>query len=443
MKIAYVCSLYPAISKTFILREVAALRALGLDVQPFSIRRSPPGQLLTEAERREAERTFAILPVRPLALAAAHAALLAAAPRRYARALRQALWRRPPGLRAALWHLFYFAEAGVLARELQRRGIEHVHAHFANAGGSVAQLAALLCGRSWSLTLHGHADFSNPAAVGLVDKVRSARFVVCVSAFGRSQAMLHCPPAEWAKFHFVRCGLDTERFPPPPARGTAAAPSPAPRPLQLLSVGRLSVEKGHRFLVEALALLARRGVPAVCTLVGNGPERAALEELSKSLGVAERLVFAGAVGQDRIQEFYERADVFVMSSLSEGLPVALMEAMAKQLPVVAPRITGIPELVESGVHGLLFPPACPEALADAIASLAQLDGRARERMGIAGRERVLREFDVRVTAPALFEVFMTEAGPRPALLRAGGPASVPAPGRAAPGPLKRPASLPL
>jgi glycosyltransferase involved in cell wall biosynthesis len=410
VKLAYVCSRYPAISKTFILREIGALRALGLDVQPFSVRRAPPAQLLTEAERAEARRTFAILPIGPLRLLAAHLALVVADPRLYARVLGEALRQRPPGLRAWLWALFYFAEAGVLAHELIRRRIDHVHAHFANVGGSVAQRAAALARCSWSLTLHGHGDFSRPTELGLADKIRAARFVVCVSAFGRSQALLHSEPAHWSKVHVVHCGVDTRRFPAPAL--LPATPPASGGPLRLLSVGRLSPEKGQRFLVEAVALLGQRGVDVSCRLVGDGPERAALEQLSRALGVSDRVRLEGAVGQDRIQDFYEQADLFVMSSLSEGLPVALMEAMAKQLPVVAPRITGIPELVESGVHGLLFAPASSEALAEAIAALAG-DVERRRRMGVAGRARVLREFDVSATVRPLYELFMAEAGARP------------------------------
>jgi len=419
MKLAYLTSRYPALSHTFILREVLALRECGIDVHTFSVRRTDAGALYTLAEKEEGERTFAILPTTAWKLLCAHAVMISAAPKNYFRALRMA-WRcRPPGTRSAMWHLFYFAEAAILAVEIRRRGIEHLHAHFANVASTVAMLASQMVAGTWSMTLHGLGDFGNPRVDHLGDKIQQASFTVCVSEFGRAQAMVNSPPACWSRIHVVRCGLDPDAFAPRPPDDK----SPVSRPIRVLTVGRLAPEKGQTILLQAIRDLIESGLDVHCTIVGDGPERAHLEQLALRLGIDQRITFTGPVGQDRIAAFYDAAAVFVLPSLAEGLPVVLMEAMAKRLPVVATRIMGIPELVEDGVHGLLVPPGRPEPLAAAIAKLAA-DGNLRSRMGSEGRARIEKEFDVRLAArrltPLFADALARPAGPS-ALARAAAP----------------------
>jgi glycosyltransferase involved in cell wall biosynthesis len=146
-------------------------------------------------------------------------------------------------------------------------------------------------------------------------------------------------------------------------------------------------------LLEALGILEAEGTPLRARLVGDGPRREALERLAADLGIAHRLDFAGAMAADRVPLEYPRADIFCMSSFAEGVPIVLMEAMASGLPVVAPAITAIPELVEDGVSGLLVRPGRADLLADALRRLAR-DPELRETMGRAGREKVVREFDI-------------------------------------------------
>lgn len=403
MRVAYLCSRYPAISHTFIMREILALRDAGFDVQTFTVRRVPPNELLTELDRAESARTRAILPAGPLRLLVAHLRAFLRRPAGYFRALLESLRDRPPGLRNAVWYMYYFAEAGILADELSRRGIRHVHAHFANVAANVARLAACICDGSWSLTIHGHADFGDPVTSRLRSKIASAAFTACVSDFGRAQAMLQSDPNHWPRIHRVFCGIDPERFQPPADRPREfVAPSPD-HPLKLLTVGRLSPEKGHLVLLAALHDLKQRGVPVHCTFVGDGPKRSQLEAEVARHEIQSMVTFAGAIGQDRIADFYATADVFVLPSFSEGLPVVLMEAMASGLPTVSSRITGIPELIRHGEDGVLVSPARPDLLAQAIADLAD-DPSVRRRMAASARERIVREFDSRVTVRPLVEL---------------------------------------
>jgi glycosyltransferase involved in cell wall biosynthesis len=190
----------------------------------------------------------------------------------------------------------------------------------------------------------------------------------------------------------VRCGVEPDRLPAPSRR------PPAPgEPLELLTVGRLSPEKGHRGLLQAFAEVVRAGARCRLVVIGGGPEEGALREAAARLGLAGRVELRGAQPEAAVLEAMARAHVFVMSSLMEGLPVVLMEAMALELPVIAPALTGIPELVVDGETGLSYPVGDWGALARGIEALAAAP-ELRARLGAAGRARVLREFDARSAA---------------------------------------------
>ena len=154
--------------------------------------------------------------------------------------------------------------------------------------------------------------------------------------------------------------------------------------------------------------MARRGADARLTIVGDGPQRNELERLAAELGVGDRLELPGSVGQDAIREYYARADLFALPSFAEGLPVVLIEAMAMGLPVVASHITGIPELVEEGVSGLLPTPGRGDELTDALAKLVETGPERRAEMGRSGRAKVEAEFDVAETARRMLAIFAEE-----------------------------------
>ena len=400
VRLAYVVGHYPAVSHTFLRREVEMLRSLGATVETVSVRRAKPDQILTGADREAFETTFAILPPAWGRLVAAHLRALVTRPHRYGRALATALSMRRPGLRGTLWALFYLAEAGVLWDHCRRLGLRHAHAQFASNATDVALLAAELGGPgwTWSLAVHGPVEFYDVSGFRLAEKARRAAFVACISDFARSQVQAFLDPGEWEKVETTPLGIDAEAFRPADDGGAGGGP------LRLLTVGRLAGVKGQAVLLDAVAELAGRGVAVELTVAGDGPERERLERHAAALGVTGSVTFLGAVGQDRVAELYAGADAFCMSSFAEGVPTVLMEAMASGLPVVSTGIMGIPELVEDGVTGLLVPPARPDLLADALARLAA-DPDARRSMGAAGRRAVVEGRDPRRCAQRLLEAF--------------------------------------
>ena len=319
-RIAYLCSEYPAISHTFVLREVEALRRRGVSIETFSIRPTPPERLLAGADRAAAETTIAIQPPRWGWLLATHAKLAARSPRALLSTLRLALRLPAPGLRGRLWQLFYFAEAVALWAECRRLGIRHVHAHLANASADVAMLAAHLGSAvepqapwSWSFTMHGPTEFFDLRHYRLAEKVRSARFVVCISDFARSQLMALSEPRAWDRLHVVHVGIPVEEF-------TSAAPGPSPgaRP-RVLYVGRLVPEKGQAVLLEAIAVLRATGPRGGGDARGRRRDRApGSNGWRAELGVADQVSFLGAVGQDDLRELYESADDLLPAQLRRG-----------------------------------------------------------------------------------------------------------------------------
>ena len=393
MRIAYLVSQYPAASHTFIRREVDALRARGLDVQTFSIRPPSEAERSNPADRPAFEGTFYVLPANLPLLLQSHLAALAGKPGAYLRTFQLALKHRVPGVNALGKALAHFAESIIVAQELKRRGIEHLHNHFANSGANVGFLASRFLGLPWSLTLHGISETDYPAGLLLGKKLEAANFAACVSHFGRAQAMRTIAPEHWSKLMIVRCALDLRSLPPRAARAPDA-------PARVICVGRLSPEKGHAGLLEAFAKARAAGLRAELVLVGDGPERERIERCIDELGLRDAVSLRGRLAEGETMAEVAHSDLLVLASFMEGLPVVLMEAMALGLPVIAPRVAGVPELVEDKQHGLLFAPAAWDELAVCLRTLLA-DAGLRERMGRAGRAKIESEFEIGVAVAPL------------------------------------------
>jgi glycosyltransferase involved in cell wall biosynthesis len=383
--IAYFVSEYPSRSHTFIRREIEALRARGVHIRPFAIRRANASTMLDQRDRDSYAETTPILPIRPAQVARAHGRALVRQPRAYFRALRDATTHRLPGLKNLVWSLFHFVEGIVLSEELALVEARHLHVHFANAGANVGRIAARHRGIPYSMTLHGASDFEFSAGPLLAAKLHESAFAVCVSKFGRAQAMRLLPPEAWRKLLIVRCGVELARMPPRAPHGEGH--------IEVVCVGRLSSEKGHLGLVEAFALAQQSEPRLSLVLVGDGPLRGEIEASIARLGLHDSVRLTGALAEGAALAAIARADIFALPSFMEGIPLVLMEAMALGVPVVAPRVSGIPELVEEGATGLLYTASAWDEMAEAIVRLARDDGL-RARLTAAGRHKVEAEFAV-------------------------------------------------
>ena len=393
--VAYVVNRYPAPSHSFIRREILALEQLGVVVQRFSIR---PGQVTpgNDADADEQRRTQVLLAGGALPLLWS---LLATAVRRPLRLLRALaltfrLGRRSD--RGLLRQLIYLLEACRLLRALDARA-RFVHAHFGTNSTDVALLCTALGGPPFTFTAHGPEEFERPAGINLRDKITQATAVVAISDFGRSQLCRYTPIDQWRKLQVVRCGVD-ERFLLPPPLPVPAAPS-------LLWIGRMAEEKGIPVLLAACRLLQTRGCEWHLTLVGGGPLEAWVRRQVTENGLEQRIEFAGWRNAEQIRDHLDRTRGLVVPSFAEGLPVVLMEALARGRPAIATRITGIPELIEPGTNGWLVTAGNAEQLANAMQELLIMNPSAVAQLGTAGRARVARSHDVRREAAVLREVW--------------------------------------
>jgi colanic acid/amylovoran biosynthesis glycosyltransferase len=397
MKLGYLISQYPALSHTFILSEVLALRRHGVDVRVVSVRRCDrPIAELSADEAEEAMQTFSVMGAGYLHALVANLRVLCRHPLGYVRGLLYA-WALSCGApKLMLMYTFYFLEAVVAGDYFERQRVRDIHTHFSS---TVLLILARIFRVRYSLTAHGSGEFVDVVGFHLAEKVAGATFVATVAQYGMSQVLNASNPIHWHKVVVLPLGVDVDAF----------RPKNAPRrnrgePFRLLSVGRLSVPKGYPILIEAVALLRERGRNVRLTLVGDGPLRTVLEGQIALRGLGDLIRLAGACNHDHVVTFYDSSDAFVLSSFLEGIPVVLMEAMAMELPCVATWITGIPEIIEKDVEGLLVPPASASAIADAVGRLME-DSEGARRLGIAARRKVVAKYHLGRNVERLAEEF--------------------------------------
>lgn len=411
LRVAYLTGQYAWAGDTFIRREVHALRQRGVEVDTFSIRRPPAASVTSDDALQEFQRTTYILARNPVVFLLALLYWMLAAPVRLLRALRCALNVRSPGLKAWLWHLAYLAEAAWLARQLRARGITHLHNHIAEGSATVAMLAAELSGVPFSFTVHGPYELDKPQAIGLPLKIQRARFVVAITQFAQSQLFRWSAPADWAKIHVIRCGLDEDLLALPPA----AAPSGPPR---VVCVGRLCPEKGQVLLVEAVARLAGEGIDLEVAFIGDGPSRGDLEQRIRTHHLEDKVHLLGWKPNAECLAAVRAARGLVLPSFAEGLPVVLMEALALGRPVIATRIAGIPELVQDNVNGWLVTPASIDELVAALKKMLAASPAQILAMGQAGGEVVRQRHAAAREAARLQQLFTGAAPAEAAVSRA-------------------------
>ncbi|MCI0580717.1 MAG: glycosyltransferase [Chloroflexi bacterium] len=407
LKVAYVMSRFPKLTETFILLEMVALEALDIQIELYPLLREKSDVMHPEARLFVEKAYYAPFLSWPILLANLH--FLRRRPWAYLGALSALLRGAWGSLRYFTGALGFFPKSVLFARQIAAAGVTHVHAHFASHPAAAAFVIHRLTGIPYSFTAHG-SDIHRDVTM-LAEKVAEADFVVPISEFNR-QAILDACGGKYAdKLVIIHCGVDTDFFrPEAPAGARPEADTPA-----ILCVGTLYEVKGQKHLLAACRLLREQGIHAACHFVGNGPDRQALEQQARDSGLAGFVHFHGQQTREKVAEWLRRADVVVAPSVPsadsrrEGIPVALMEAMASGVPVVASRLSGIPELVEDGVTGLLVAPGDALAIAAALARLLA-DPTLRQRLGAGGRAKIMRDFNLYRNATMLASRFCYQEG---------------------------------
>jgi glycosyltransferase involved in cell wall biosynthesis len=292
--------------------------------------------------------------------------------------------------------LFYFVEALILGDWMRLRGLRHLHIHFCGPVATVGMLASISWRFPYSLMVHGPDEFYDVDKFYLRQKIERAQFVFCISDYCRSQLMRIASPQHWDKMQVVRLGVDPDRFVP------ATQEESSERVPEIICVGRLVPSKGQLILLRACALLLSRGYGFQVRIVGDGPDRSQLEAYAAEKGIA--VVFEGARSHEETRALLGKADIFALSSFAEGVPVALMEAMAMEIPCVSTSIAGIPELIRDGFNGLLVPASSSAAFASALQLLLD-DPGLRRSLGVAGRKYVADHYNLRINVSQLASLF--------------------------------------
>jgi colanic acid/amylovoran biosynthesis glycosyltransferase len=394
--IAYLVNQYPKVSHSFIRREIAALEQQGFKILRCSVR-SCADELVDPADIEELPKTWTILEQPWLTLVLRAMGVFIQSPFRFLAAFRLAWQLGCQDEKTVLYHLAYLVEACTLLGWFRKASIVHVHVHFGTNSATVAMLCQALGGPSYSFTVHGPEEFDKVSSIALAKKIDHAKFVVAISSFGKSQLYRWTSFKDWSKIHVVRCGVD-ESFLKEPLH-------PLPELKNFVCIGRLSEQKGHFMLLEAVRRLSQAGHAFKVVLVGDGELRSQIESFISTHHLESYIAITGWAASAEVKRHILNAQALVLPSFGEGLPVVLMEALALGRPVITSSIAGIPELVETGVNGWLVTPGSVESLVDAMDSALKSPLHNLETMGQAGAARVAQLHNADLEAQILGGIF--------------------------------------
>lgn len=395
--IGFILKGYPRLSETFILNEILLLERLGFKLHIIAMRN--PGETTVHERVKQVSARVTYIPdyFWPFCFAfiKANVKLWWRKPGVYWSAFRFALFRSLRQFSSSTIKRFaqaaYLVENHLYAQpgaRFEPISIAHLYAHFSHGPTTVAYFASWLTGIDYSFSAHAK-DIYLQEHDFLRLKVERARFVVTCTEFNKK----YLQQVSGNETSVFRCyhGLNIDAFAVPiKTRATASA--------NIISVGRLVPKKGFPILIQALHRMRQEGLAFHCDIIGSGPMKDELQQQIKALGLSDSIKILAPMPQDQLLEYYRRADLFALACEvqedgdRDGIPNVLVEAMAMGIPSVSTAISGIPELVEDGVNGLLVPEKNAEALAQAIGKLLRAPALA-ERIGLAGRAKVEEEFD--------------------------------------------------
>ena len=362
LTVAYLANQFPAAVEPYVTAEIEELRLLGVRIITGTVTR-------TNQEENICETADVVLrPVQALVLARAVWLCLWHLDR-IADVVARLFFHGPEGAIRRVKALLHTLLGACYAVRLQSQGVEHIHVHHGYSASWIAMVAARLLDLNFSMTLHGSDLLLHRAYLDV--KLQNCKFCLTVSEYNRGFIATHYPKMDLAKVFIARLGVEVPEteIPKLPARSNNG------EPIHLLAVGRLQAVKDHEFLVRACDYLHAQDLDFRCEIAGEGPERRRLELQIRELGLRNRVKLLGHISPEQMDLLYRRADLVVLTSRSEGIPLVLMEAMARGNLVLAPAITGIPELVIAGKTGYLYKPASMWDFLEKIMEISYLLGK--------------------------------------------------------------------
>lgn len=395
-RVGYVVKRYPRFSETFIVNEILAHEAAGMEIEIFALRPTVDTHFQDAIARVRAGVTY--LPDRGLRASDMWTAFEAAGD-----AL-EGFWQALGEARGA--EARDVVQAAVLARHARERGIDHLHAHFGSSATTVARLAARFAGLTYSFTAHAKDIFHESVSPeAMARNLRDAATVITVSDYNVDYLRETYGPAA-ARVQRVYNGIELDRFRYQP---------PSSRPPRIVAVGRLVEKKGFDVLIDACAIMAGKGLEFHCQIVGTGELEAELRAQIERLGVGSHVEMTGPRPQREVIDLVQDAAVFAAPCVNgsdgnrDGLPTVLLEAMALGTPSVSTDVTGIPEVLRHDETGLMVPQHDPVSLADALERLLD-DADLRLNLAAQARQAIERDFDIHRNAATLRTIFKAVAG---------------------------------
>ena len=348
LTVAYLANQFPSTVEPYVAEEIAEFRNRGIRVVAATVRTPSDGQEVPEIVL---QRVTAGLLGKGFLLCLAKWKRILPQLTRVAFGGHETAWQRCK----ALLHTWLGACYAVRLRD---KKVDHIHSHHGYFGSWIAMTAARLLNVGFSMTLHGSDLLLNGTYLDV--KLSNCTFCLTVSEYNRAYILKRFPNLDARKILVCRLGVEVpENVEPAAAKSNNDC-------MRLLAVGRLHRVKNHTFLLKVCRAMLAQGLPFHCRIVGEGTEGAQLEWLIENWGLRERVVLLGHIPRADLPSLYDEADVVVLTSHSEGIPLVLMEAMARGRIVLAPAITGIPELVKPGETGLLYQ---PDSVRDCLAQL--------------------------------------------------------------------------
>ncbi len=398
MKVTYFINQYPHVSHTFIRREILALEQRGIEVHRVSLR-GWDSNIVDKTDKLEQSKTTFLLQNGLVSLLPSVLKQLKRSPRRFIQAFKLAMNMVYMSERNFVYHLVYLIEACKLAELLQTSNSEHVHAHFGTNSAEVAMLAKILTDIPYSFTVHGPEEYDKPLSLHLKEKIKHARFVSAITSFGRSQLFRWADSSDWPKVKIVRCGLDDSFLVGAPNIKVNSEHR------RLLCIGRLCEQKGQLLLLKGLKQAIDNGSNVSLVLAGDGNMRREIEHYIQDNQLQQRVTITGWISSEQVKQYLLESDAMILPSFAEGLPVAIMEAMAIGRPVLTTYIAGIPELITHNQNGILFPAGDVDAISTAITDFTNMPQSQLETMVSNAYSSVASKHDISVEATKLAQLF--------------------------------------
>lgn len=391
--IAYLSNLFPSPVEPYIVDEICELRRRGITVVPCSAR-----ELKTEPDKTLkpfAAHTLYIQSLRVTTLLRAVWLCILKLPTLIG-FLRHVLFGGQEPLKRRVFALLHTLLGVYYAALLRDRHVEHIHVHHGYFASWIAMVAARLLNVGFSMALHGSDLLLDAAFLDL--KLKQCTFCVTISEFNRRYILMRYPGIVPGKILVRRLGVDD------PISNRISGSGKRNSTFSILAVGRLHPVKNHAFLVQACWLLKCRDLRFVCRIAGEGPERQSLEGMIRDFGLRAEVQLLGQLSRDQLEEEYARADLVLLTSRSEGIPLVLMEAMVRGKPVLAPSITGIPELVVDNETGFLYPAGSLADFMDRVTVIMNTKS-SLDTLLKAAREHVLKHFNRERNLAAVCDLF--------------------------------------